>query len=353
MAKDFYKTLGLPRTASEKDIKSAYRKLARQYHPDVNPNDTTAEAKFKDISEAFQVLSDPDKRKLYDQFGENYDKIPPGYNPGAGGPNFSGQVPPNFNIDDLLNQARRAQGQGGPRVDFRQGAGGMGGDGGDFGEIFGELFNNFRGGGKGASRGGFNFKGRGPRPGQDVEQPLEITLAESINGTQRRLNLTIVDPETGAEERRDVTVKIPPGVQDGAVVKVAGKGASGQGGAPNGDLLLRIHVRPDKFWKREGNNIRVEIPITFLEAALGTQIQVPTIHGEVGLRIPPGTQSGQTFRLTGRGVKASKNGTDGDQFVTVKVTVPKNLTAKEEELLRELSRQRTENPREGLPVGIS
>jgi DnaJ-class molecular chaperone len=352
MAKDYYATLGVSRSASEKEIKAAYRKLARQYHPDVNPNDKTAESKFKEISAAFQVLSDADKRKLYDQFGEDFEKIPPGYaqygpQPGAGqGGGFGGQVPPNINFEEIFGQAARRGGNfPGDRVEFR------GGDGPDIGDLFGELF-NFKGN-KGEGRGGFNFgRRRGPEKGQSVEQTLEISVAESVKGTQRKLNLTIQDPETGAQERREFTIRIPAAVQDGATVKASGQGPSGHNGGPRGDVLLKIKIAPDRFWKREGNDIRVEVPVTFTEAALGAQIQVPTLYGEVGLKIPAGTQSGQTFRLSGRGVKNEKTGTAGDQYVTVKITVPKHLTPREEDLIRELTALRTENPREGLPKGI-
>lgn len=354
MATDYYQTLGVSRSASEKEIKAAYRKLARQYHPDVNPNDKTAESKFKEISAAFQVLSDAEKRKLYDQFGEDFEKIPPGYSqygppPGAGagpGGGFGGQVPPNINFEEIFGQAARRGGNfSPPGADFRGG-----GDGTDIGDIFGELF-NFKGN-KGGG-GGFNFgRKRGPEKGQSVEQTLEISVAESVKGTQRKLSLVIRDPETGEQERREFTIRIPAAVQDGATVKASGQGPKGYNGGPRGDVLLKIRIAPDRFWKREGNDIRVEVPVSFTEAALGAQIQVPTLYGEVGLKIPAGTQSGQTFRLSGRGVKNEKNGTAGDQYVTVKVTVPKHLTPREEELAQELAALRTENPREGLPKGI-
>lgn len=356
MSKDFYNILGLARDADQKAIKSAYRKLAREHHPDINPNDKGAEARFKAINEAFQVLSDPEKRKLYDQFGENFGKIPPDYakygpQPGAGGgSNFPGGV--NFpggaqgvNFEEIFGQAARGGGGfGGANfpggVEFRNDSGGAPNQGG-FGDVFDNLFGN-----RGASRG----RKRGPQKGQDVEQPLEISLAESVKGTQRHFELIIQDPETGVGERRDVNVKIPPGVNTGSRVRVAGKGASGTSGGPNGDLFLKISVRADKFWKRDGNNIKIEVPVSFAEAALGATIPVPTLAGSVNLKIPAGTQCGALFRLSGRGVK-TKNGA-GDQYVTVKIAVPKNLSDKEDELIRELDKQRDEKPRESLPQGL-
>lgn len=346
MAKDYYKILGVARTADEKAIKSAYRKLAREHHPDVNPNNPAAEAKFKEISEAFQVLSDDEKRKLYDQFGEDYDKIPPeyakygpqgppgsgGFPGGMGGQGFGGGQ--SINFEELFRQAQAGQHGGGRSApsDFGGGAGG------GIGDMFGDLFGGFRGG------------KRQPQKGGDVEQTVEVTFAESINGTQRRLNFTIRG-ERG-EERRDVTVKIPALINDGATVKVAGRGASSSSGGPNGDLLLRVKVRPDAFWQRDGLNLKIEMPVSFAEAALGGQIQVPTPNGQVGLKIPAGTQSGTTIRLSGRGLKNEKAGTTGNLIVTVKVAVPKNLTPREEELVRELASLRTEDVRAGLPKSL-
>ncbi len=356
MARDYYAVLGIDRTADEKAVKSAYRKLARKYHPDVNPNNPDAEGKFKEISSAHEVLSDPEKRKLYDQFGENFDKIPPGYEQYAsqgshgGGNPFGGQnvgggggMPGGFNLEDLLQQAQRggAGGSGG-RADFRGGGmpgAGSGGMGSGIGGLFGEMF------------GGRGGQGRGQQKGGDVEHPIEISFAESVKGTQRRVNLRIQSSE-GREEMRDVTVKIPALINNGASVKVSGKGASSSSGGPNGDLFLRVGVASDPFWKRDGLDIRVEIPVTLAEAALGATVSVPTLHGEVKLRVPAGTQSGQTFRLSGRGLKNEKTAQSGDQYVSVKVAVPKNLSPREEELIRELATQRNEDVRANLPKGI-
>ena len=358
MSKDFYQTLGVARDADEKAIKSAYRKLAREFHPDVNPNNPNAEAKFKEISEAFQVLSDADKRKLYDQWGEDFDKIPPGYTggpgpsagggfggyPGAarGGYQSGGGFGGGIDMEELLRQAQQAQaargGQGGAVP------GGFGGQsaGGDAGNLFSELFGNFRGGG-GARR--------GPQKGGDVEQPVDVSFAESVRGTQRRLNL-IIRSDDGREEKRDVTVKIPPGVSSGTRVKVSGKGASSASGGANGDLYLLVQVRADPFWKRDGNNLKIEVPVSFAEAALGAQIPVPTMDGTVTLKIPAGTQSGQTFRLSGRGI-APKSGSAGDELVTVKVAVPRDLSERETELIEELRALRPDDVRSHLPKSLN
>ena len=360
MAKDFYKTLGVARDADEKAIKSAYRKLAREFHPDVNPNNPGAEAKFKEISEAFQVLSDADKRKLYDQWGEDFDKIPPGYTggpgPSAGGgfgggyPGASrggggyGAGPGGIDIEELLRQAQQAQagrgGQGGMPGGFGGAqSGGRGGQGG--GGMFEELFSSFRGGGA----------KRGPQKGGDVEQPVEVSFAESIKGTQRRLNL-IIRSDDGREEKRDVTVKIPPGVSSGTRVKVSGKGASSSSGGANGDMFLKVNVRADPFWRRDGNNLKIEVPVSYAEAALGAQIPVPTMDGTVTLKIPAGTQSGQIFRLSGRGI-APKSGAAGDELVTIKVSVPRDLSERETELIEELRALRPDDVRSGLPKGLN
>ena len=360
MAKDFYKILGVARDADEKAIKSAYRKLAREYHPDVNPNNPGAEAKFKEISSAFQVLSDADKRKLYDQWGDDFDKIPPGYTggpgPSSGGRGYSGGggypgggqggFGGGIDMEELLRQAQQAQqaqgGRGGPGGGM---PGGFGGSQGEGGNLFSELFGNFRGGGAG------NSARRGPQKGGDVEQPVDISFAESIKGTQRRLNL-IIRSDDGREEKRDVTVKIPAGVSSGTRVKVSGKGASSSSGGANGDMFLKVNVRNDPFWKRDGNNLKIEVPVSFVEAALGAQIPVPTMDGSVNLRIPPGTQSGQTFRLSGRGI-APKSGAAGDELVTIKVTVPKDLSERELELIEELRALRPDDVRSHLPKSLN
>lgn len=352
MAKDFYKILGVSRTADEKEIKRAYRKMARQYHPDANKG-KDAEQRFKEINEAYQVLSDSEKRALYDQFGEDYDKVgqgapPPGAGGGYPGGGFSYQSSGGgINFEDLLNQARRQQAAAGGHAGAEE-------------ADIGDLFSSFFGGrGQRSSRGtGSPFRGRSrPRKGQDIEQPMEISLRESINGATRALQLVLSDPLTGQQHQRNVTVKIPAGVREGARVRIKGQGGPGERGGENGDLYLKIRIKPHPFWKREGDNLHCELPISFGEAALGAVVDVPTIDSSVKMRIPAGTQSGQVFRLSGRGVprppQAAKNGAkNGDLFVKVHIATPKNLSAQETELIRELSSQRNENLRANLQTTV-
>ena len=356
MAKDFYKVLDVERSADEKAIKKAYRKLARQHHPDINPNDKNAEARFKEINEAYQVLSDSEKRGLYDQFGDDYDKVA-----AAGGAAGAGDWAGNVYNSGGAPGGYGGQSYGGQGVDFNEvfGRGGASTRGGGFdpsqaGDLFESLFGGRGGRGASPRGGGFDFgaQRRTPQKGQDIEQPVEISLGESIHGTQRSLNLTIQDPQTGAQEVRNVTIKIPAGVREGARVRAAGKGASGDNGAPNGDLFLKIHIAPHPFWKREEDNLRCELPIAFSEAALGSTVGVPAPSGELQLKIPAGTQSGTTFRLSGRGAPHLKGGGHGDVFVKAKIVVPKNLSPRETELVEELAAQRDENVRANLNAAL-
>lgn len=342
MAKDFYKILGVERKADEKEIKKAYRKLARKHHPDINPNDAGAEAKFKEINEAFQVLSDKDKRALYDQFGDDYDKVPAGaqnYAGGASGPNIG---------DYFGGRGANVGGAGGVRfenIEFE-------------GDLFESLFGGVRGNGneRGAGARGragdfFGGRKRGPQRGSDVEQPISISLGESIRGTQRSLQLVIQGAD-GREQSRNVTLKIPAGVGEGARVRAAGQGADGSNGGARGDLFLKVHIESHPFWKREGDDLTCEVPATFSEAALGASIQIPSLSGNIGLKIPAGTQSGQTFRLSGRGVPHLKGEGSGDLFVKIKIAVPKDLSVRERELIEELAHQRSDDVRANLPAAL-
>ncbi|GER22382.1 molecular chaperone DnaJ [Zafaria cholistanensis] len=310
--KDFYAILGVSKDASDADIKKAYRKLARTYHPDTNQGDAAAEQKFKDITEAHAVLSDPEERQQYD--------------------------------------AIRAMGSG-----ARFSAGGQGGAGG-FDDVFGNLFGGgrqrggFRGGGFGGGQvppefadlfGGGGFGGGGfqqaPRKGADRTASTTISFAGSINGT------TVGLREPSGEV---VEVRIPAGIKDGQSVRVRGKGQPGPAG--NGDLIVKVSVQPHPFFIREDNNIRIHVPVTFAEAALGGQIEVPTLTGEtVKVKIPPGTSSGRTLRLRERGVRTAKG--TGDLLVTVDVVVPQNLNAKAEKAIRDFAAATGDaDPRAGL-----
>ncbi len=311
--KDFYKILGVSKDASDADIKKAYRKLARKYHPDTNSGDPQAEKTFKDVSEAYSVLSSKEDREQYD--------------------------------------AIRAMG-GGAR--FSAGGGGHNGGGG-FEDVFGDLF----GGGRGAPRGNPGFGGSGlppefadlfgggggfggfqppPTKGADRTASTSISFGGSINGTKiglREPNGEVID------------VRIPAGIKDGQKVRVKGKGQHGAAGP--GDLMVTVHVKPHEFFQRDGNNIRVHVPVTFPEAALGADISVPTLTGDtVRVRVPAGTPSGRTLRVKGAGVKSKKG--DGDLLVTIDVTVPQKLSKEAEEAVRAFAHATADgDPRGALP----
>ena len=334
MAKDFYKILGVERSASEKDIKKAYRKLARDNHPDVNKN-SGAEAKFKEINEAYQALSDPDKRALYDQWGEQFDKIPPGASsPGGYG---GGGVPGGVNVGDIFGQ------QGGRGGVQWQG-------GGDVGDLFEGLFGFRKRGGQGMPH-QEPFRGQSMPKGQDVEQPVTISLGESVRGATRSFQFALQNAHGGQAFPRKVTVKIPAGVREGSVVRARGHGVPGPGGGANGDLLLRIHLQPHPFWERKGDDLHAELPISFEEALLGATVEVPTLDGQVKLKIPAGTQGGQNFRLSGRGVPKIKGG-KGDLYFKTKIAVPKKLTDEQKELVQQLKLESGDDLRADLPAAI-
>ena len=336
MAKDFYKILGVERSASEKDIKKAYRKLARENHPDVNKS-SGAEAKFKEISEAYQVLSDPDKRALYDQWGEQFDKVPPGAS--APGGYAGGGVPGGVDFADIFRQAQGGQGRGGVQW---QG-------GGDVGDLFEGLF-GFRKRGQGAPNQD-PFRGQSAPKGQDVEQPVTITLGESVRGATRTFQFTLQGAHSGQAFPRKVTVKIPAGVREGSTVRAKGQGAPGPGGGANGDLLLRIHLQPHPFWTRKGDDLHAELPISFEEAALGATVEVPILDGHVKLKVPAGTHGGQNFRLSGRGIPKPKGG-KGDLYFKAKIAVPKELTDEQKKLVQQLNLESGNALRANLPAAI-
>jgi len=318
-AKDFYQVLGVPRNASEKDIKQAYRKLARKLHPDVNPGDKSAEPRFKEINQAYEVLSDPEKRKKYDQFGENWQHA---------------------------EQFARAGGQQQQTYwDFgKKGAqfdsGDMGGAEG-FGTIFDSILHDF--GGRASRR---------PRRGQDFEQPVEVTLEEAYRGATRMLEMQAEEPcptcrgkgcqtcgGAGAVIRpRRLEVKIPPGVKDGSRVRIAGKGSMGHMGGEAGDIYLIVSVEPDSRFQRTEDDLHVEVPIHLADAILGGETEVPTLEGKrLALKIPPETQNGKVFRLTGQGMPRLGNNTRGDLYAKVKVVLPTRLSQKEKELFQQLN----------------
>jgi DnaJ-class molecular chaperone len=293
MAKDYYNILGVSRSATEREIKQAYRKLARQHHPDVNPGDKSAEERFKQINEAYEVLSDPKKRRKYDKYGEQWQYA------------------------DQFEQAQRQQpgwnfSSGGQRVYFSEE---------DVGGIFDDLLRGF-----GARAGRPQ-----PRKGRDIEFPLEVTLEEAYSGTTRTLNM--------ADGKR-LEVKIPPGVKDGSRVRISGKGAEGYGGA-KGDLYLVTSVRPHPRFHRHGDDLFVDVAVPLTVAVLGGEVKVATPRGsKLSLKIPPETQNGRSFRLAGQGMPHLGDSTKGDLLARVKVVLPTKLTQEEKELFQKLSQLR-------------
>jgi DnaJ-class molecular chaperone len=291
--KDYYEILGVSRTATEKDLKSAYRKLARKYHPDVNPGDKSAETKFKEVSEAFAVLSSPEKRAKYDRGG--HEAFEPGFNP------FQGST---IDFEDL----------------------GLG----NLSDIF-ELF----GGGRGR-RGA----GRGPRRGEDLQLEMSLPFADAIHGTTVEVGIprAVARASGRATVTEKVKTRIPPGIDDGERIRVPGKGNEGAGGGAAGDAYIVIRVEPHPLFKRDGNDLVCEVPIGVVKATLGGDLDVPTLEGRATIKIPPGTRGGQRFRLKGRGVAARAGHPAGDLYAAVQIVTPKNLDARARELFEELSR---------------
>lgn len=292
-AKDYYKTLGVKKDASEKEIKQAFRKLAKKHHPDANPDDPNAESRFKEINEAYEVLSDTDKRAQYDRFGS----VGPGF---AGGP------------------------QGGYYANVDVGESG-------FGDIFESLFGSFGRGGRQRGEtqsGGFSgFGGSVRMKGEDIEQPVTVSLREAYTGTTRLI--TKVD--------RKVKVNIPAGAATGTKVRLSGEGVPGSGGGQPGDLYLIVQVEPDSQFERQGDNLVTDVKVDVFTALLGGEAEVPTMERPVKLRIPAGTQSGRRFRLSGKGMPiVKKQGEFGDLFARVLITVPENLTAEQRALVEKL-----------------
>ena len=302
--KDYYEILGVKKTASDDEIKKAYRTLAKKYHPDKNKGNKEAENKFKEISEAYAVLSDKEKREQYDRLGREAFSFG-----GAGGANpFAG-----FDFSQFTDRVRRA---GGGRRSTSTGG---------FTDIFSDLF----------SGGGFE---EGPSRGGDIEAELTIGFREAVLGAT--MDLTV----NGSR----IKVKIPEGVSDGQRIRLRGKGAPGGMGGQAGDLNVLVHVKSHPFYERRGDDIHIDLPITVGEAIHGAEVEVPTIHGPVRARIPPGTQGGQTFRLRGKGVK-KKGGGYGDEYYRVQIMVPRSAPP---EAVNQLESQYGENPRANLKVTL-
>ena len=365
---DYYQALGVKRSASAIEIRKAYRRLARKYHPDVNPGDKSSEEKFKQIQEAYEVLSDPKKKKMFDEYGFYSDQFQPGQGaaPGAGGFGFGG-----FDFSDV-----------------------SAGQSGGFRDIFGDFFSRFTGGGGEPSR--------EPRRGDDLEYQVEISFWDSIRGAVRKLTVSRLDacsacngtgalggPTTcsacqgrgsvtqqsgrmrfniacsrchgsgrsrilckhcrgeGRQPRAEtIEVRIPPGMSTGSRVRVPGKGNTGANGGAVGDLYIITQVRPHEFFERRGDDIHTVVPVTVSEAALGAKIEVPTIDGRSVLKVPPGTQSGQRFRLREKGAPSARTPSRrGDQFIEVRIVLPRVLDERQKQMLQDFNKLTKEDPR--------
>jgi DnaJ-class molecular chaperone len=336
--KDYYSTLGVAKTSTEKEIKQAYRKLARKHHPDVNPNDKSAESRFKEINEAYEVLGEPAKRKKYDELGANWRAYEqagaqggPGFDPRQGGPgwnvNFGGGGP---------------AGSGGSRTMTQEEMNEMFGGGEN---PFSDFFQTFFGGSMGQegarTRGG---RARAPRAraGRDLEQELELPLEDVYRGTTRRFSIQ------HEGDTRNVDVRIPAGVGEGSRVRVAGEGEQGSGGGKAGDLYLRIHTTPHPQFERKGRDLYARVPIPLTTAVLGGEADVATLGGKsLRLKIPPTTQNAQVFRLKGHGMPVTgKQDEHGDLYATVDVQMPKELTPEQRKHFEELQKleKGTKNP---------
>jgi len=374
---DYYELLGVSRKASVKDIRTAFRKLARKYHPDLNPGDKSSEEKFKQLQEAYDVLSDSKKRQMYDQYGFYSDNLPPG---GPGGAGAEGGHPDiNFDFGGF---------------DFGGGGAGGAGGGGNFRDLFSQFFRGGRGGEMEPEQ----------EPGNDLEYQIEIDFWDAVRGAVKKLSITRLDscenchgtgavgsPQTcttcggtgsiqqaagkmrfnvpctrcggtgklrtacktcGGEGRvrrtETIDVRIPAGVANGGRVRVPGKGNAGTMGAPAGDLYLRVEVKPHPFFERRGSDLYTKVPVTVSEATLGAKIEVPTIDGRSIVRIPPATNSGKTLRLKEKGVPSARNGARGDQYVEIQVVVPPPTDERVRNLMKELENVAPSDPRKDL-----
>jgi curved DNA-binding protein len=315
MARDFYEVLGVPRDADQSEIQRSYRKLARTHHPDVN-KDPSAEARFKEISEAYDVLSDPDLRKRYDAFGEDFRRVPPDVDPeawrqarayagagpagpGPGGPRWSGGGVPYTDVEDGI----------------------------DLEDLLGGIF---------GGRGRTNW---GPIPGSDQEIDAEITVEEAYHGTQRGLTIS------GPDGARNLDINIPAGVVDGQRVRLRGQGGRGANGGQSGDLYLNVRIAPHPRYRVSGRDLTAVVALSPWEAALGAAVRIETPGGAATVNVPPGTSSGRRLRLKGRGLP-NRRGEPGDFFVEAQIRVPSTLSAEESRLFEDLREHSTFNPRD-------
>jgi curved DNA-binding protein len=310
--KDYYKTLGVSRKASQDEIKKAYRKLAVKYHPDKNPDDKETENRFKEINEAHEVLKDPEKRKKYDQLGSNWKQYE---NAGYGGQSAGG-----FDWSQFGGQSG-----GGRSRHFQGDMGDMFGGSGDFSDFFNMFFSGMGGS---ASQG---FSGTRSTKGQDLKANLELSVSEAFHGTSRILNV----------DGKKLRVNTKPGAYDGQELRIKGKGSPGMGGGPGGDIYLNIKVRPDQEFQVDGHNIIKEVPVDFFTAVLGGKLRVKTLEGVVNITIPKGTQPGRVSRLRGKGMPVPKQtGSKGDLLLRLKIEIPTDLADEEEKLVKKWQEMR-------------
>lgn len=297
--KDYYQILGVDRNASEKDIKTAYRKLARKYHPDVNPGDKASEEKFKEVSEAYEVLSDKDKRTKYDQYGQYWEQ--------AGQPG-AGQPPPGW--DTFTFDYGGPAGQGG--AEFGGGEG--------FSDFFEMLFGQARRGTAHEAPG----RRHAPARGENIEAEMEVSLEDAFHGTKKSFTLG----------GRKLEVTIPKGVKDEQKIRLAGQG--GEGPAGRGDLLIKVKMRPHPVYERRGDDLYVDVPVDYITSALAGEVQVPTMSGRVTMKVPAGTSGGRVFRLPGQGMPKLKGDGRGDLYAKVRVTIPEVMSERERQLLEQV-----------------
>ena len=324
--KDYYETLGVARTASDEEIRKAYRKLARKLHPDVN-KDPQAETRFKEVGEAYEVLSDAGKRKKYDQLGANW----------QAGQDFT--PPPGW---ENMQYEFRTGPRGGAEFDLSDlGAGG-----------FSDFFESLFGGGFRQGRGAGRRRTAEPEwdmPGQDQEAETAISLEDAYHGAKRSFSLQAAEPDPSGRLRRRTktySVTIPPGTAEGARIRLAGQGAASVPGGQAGDLFLRVHIEPHPFFRLKDHDLEVDLLLTPWEAALGAHVSVRTMDGKADLKLPAGTQSGQRLRLRGKGLPHHGGSERGDLYAIVKIMVPKDLTSREKDLFQELGRVSRFAPRE-------
>jgi curved DNA-binding protein len=321
--KDYYETLGVPRSAGDADIKKSFRKLAREFHPDVAKDKKRAEEKFKEINEAYEVLSDPAKRKKYDELGANW-KSGADFRPPPGWEGFSD------------GQAFRGRGAGGQEFEFQ-----FGGTG--FSDFFEQFFGSRKRGGGFSPRGGFAEEEEFAERGRDIEGDIMVTLEEAMRGSVRPVNVRRTVGRSIKTETHQV--KIPPGVTEGQKLRLAGRGEAGAGGGAAGDLYLRVRLAKHPDFEVVDHNLIYEADLAPWEAVLGAEISVPALDGRVNIKIPAGTQNGQKLRVRGRGLP-TRNGARGDLFVVTKIAVPARVSDAEKKLWEQLARECKFNPRD-------